>query len=133
MLTIPDSHLDLFERPIVVTLVTLMADNQPQATPVWCSYDGRHIWVNTAKGRQKDINMRARAQVTVLALDHENPYRYAEIRGVVDEITEDGALEHINQLAHRYFGRDFYAKNPAQQERETRVIFKIKPLNIVAH
>ena len=31
---IPDEARDLLDRPIVVTLVTLMEDNQPQATPM---------------------------------------------------------------------------------------------------
>lgn len=125
---IPEDKKDLLERPIVVTLVTLMADNQPQATPVWFSYDGTHILVNTAKGRRKDKNMRERPQVTVLIVDPENPYRYLELRGVVEEVAEDGALDHINTLAKRYFGRDdYYTTMPDLRHTETRVIFKIKP------
>jgi PPOX class probable F420-dependent enzyme len=95
---IPTDKRDLIERPTVATLVTLMPDNQPQATPVWFSYDGTHFWVNTAKGRQKDRNMRERPQVTLLMIDPENPYRYLEVRGKVDAITEDGAVDHINRL-----------------------------------
>lgn len=126
---IPEDRKDLLERPIVVTLVTLMPDYQPQATPVWFSYDGTHIWVNTAKGRAKDKNMRARPQVTILSVDPENPYRYLEVRGVVEEITEEGALDHINRLSARYFGREDYygGGNEARRGKETRVIFKIKP------
>lgn len=55
---IPDKYRDLLDGPVVVALVTVMPDGQPQATPVWCSYDGSHVWVNTARGRQKDQNMR---------------------------------------------------------------------------
>jgi len=133
MTTIPNDFKDLLERPIVVTLVTLMPDNQPQATPVWFSYDGSHIWVNTARGRQKDRNMSERPQVTVLAVDPDNPYRYMEVRGTVDEATEDGALEHINSLAKRYVGRDdYYAAMPEQRGKETRVVYKIKPVKVIA-
>lgn len=125
---------DLLKRPIVVTLVTLMADNQPQASPVWFSWDGTHIWINTVRGRQKDQNMTARPQVSILSVDPENPYRYLEVRGIVDETTEDGAVDHINSLSERYLGReDYYAGNPAQRGKETRVIYKIKPTHIVAH
>ncbi len=128
---IPDDKRDLFDNPVVVTLVTVMPDSQPQATPVWCSYDGDHILVNTAKGRRKDINMRERPQATVLAIDPENPYRWIEVRGEVVEITEDGALDHINALTRQYFGRDdFYANMPDLRDKETRVIFKIKPTHI---
>lgn len=132
--TIPLDYLDLMERPVVVTLVTLMPDGQPQASPVWFTFDGTYIWVNTAKGRQKDKNMRERPQVTVLAIDPDNPYRYLEVRGVVAEITEDGGVEHINSLSDRHYGRpDFFAGDEYRRQREVRVIFKIRPEHVVAH
>jgi PPOX class probable F420-dependent enzyme len=128
---IPSDKRDLLERPVVVTLVTLMPDNQPQATPVWCSFDGTHIWVNSAKGRQKDQNMRDRPRVAVLAVDPENPYRYLEVRGEVGEITEEGAVDHINALSKKYTGREnYYAGNEAMRDKETRVIYKIKPTHV---
>ncbi|MFW5691969.1 MAG: PPOX class F420-dependent oxidoreductase [Chloroflexota bacterium] len=129
--TIPEKYKDLVERPIVMTLVTLMPDNQPQATPVWFSYDGEYVLVNTAKGRQKDRNMRERPQVTALIVDPDNPYRYLELRGRVESFTEEGALDHINSLSKRYFDReDYYAGQPHLRGKETRVIFKIKPEHI---
>jgi PPOX class probable F420-dependent enzyme len=133
--TISETYRDLLERPIIISLVTLMPDNQPQASAVWFSFDGTHVWINTARGRQKDRNMTARPQVTMLWIDPDDPYRYLEIRGVVDEITEDGALEHINQLARRYRGnnKDYYAKNPERRGKETRVIYKILPTRVIAH
>ncbi|MCL4253815.1 MAG: pyridoxamine 5'-phosphate oxidase family protein, partial [Anaerolineae bacterium] len=45
---LPEEKKDLLDRPIVVTLVTLMPDSQPQANPVWFSWDGDYIWVNSA-------------------------------------------------------------------------------------
>jgi len=128
---IPEDKRDLFDNPVVVTLVTVMPDGQPQATPVWCSYDGEYILVNTAKGRQKDINMRERPKATVMVLDPENPYRWLEVRGEIAEVTEEGALDHINMLAKEYFGRDdYYETMPDLRNKETRVIFKIKPTHI---
>ena len=52
--TIPESHLDLLNEAIYVTQVTIMPDGQPQASVVWCNYDGTHVLVNTARGRQKE-------------------------------------------------------------------------------
>jgi len=128
----PDEKRDLLERPIVVTLVTVMPDGQPQATPVWFSWDGTHIWINTARGRQKDRNMLERPKVTVLSIDPENPYRYLEVRGIVEEVTEDGAVDHINFLSGRYTGDDdFYGRNAAQKGNETRVIYKIRPVKFI--
>jgi predicted pyridoxine 5'-phosphate oxidase superfamily flavin-nucleotide-binding protein len=50
---IPDKYRDLLDRPIVVSLATVMSDGPPQVQPVWCSFDGTHILVNTEKSRQK--------------------------------------------------------------------------------
>ena len=133
MTHVPETHLDLMERPIVVTLVTVMPDGQPQATPVWFSYDGTHVLVNTARGRQKDKNMAERSRVTVLVIDPENPYRWVEIRGVVQEINESEGLDHINQLSLRYRGYEDYYKNmPQLRGKETRAVYKIKPTKVNA-
>jgi PPOX class probable F420-dependent enzyme len=133
---IPDSYRDLLERPIVVTLVTMMPDGHPQASPVWFKYDGTHIFINTARGRQKDRNMNANRRVTVLSVDPDNPYRYLEVRGLVVGITETGALDLINELAKKYRGADQYygGVTPVEQrERETRVTYIIEPTHVVAH
>ncbi|MFN0122685.1 MAG: PPOX class F420-dependent oxidoreductase [Blastocatellia bacterium] len=122
--TIPDAYLDLFEKKTFAHLATLMPDGQPQVTPVWCDYDGTHIIINTARGRQKDRNMRRDARVSLELTDPDNPYRYLEIRGRIAEITEEGADEHINRMAKKYFGLDEY---PYRQPGEVRVIFKIAP------
>lgn len=84
-----------------------MPDGSPQVTPVWFSFDGESIWINSAKGRLKDRNMRARPQVALCILDPQNPYRYLQIRGRVVEVTEEGAVEHIHQLSHKYMGQDW--------------------------
>jgi PPOX class probable F420-dependent enzyme len=129
---IPDHSKDLIERPIVVTLVTIMPDGQPQATPVWFSWDGEYVWVNTARGRAKDRNMTERSKVTILSIDPNDPYRYMEIRGEIAEVTEKGAVDHINFLSGRYTGNsDYYRGNAERQASETRVIYKIQPTRII--
>ncbi len=125
---IPDAYRDLLDRPIVITLVTVMPNGQPQATPVWCSYDGTHVLVNIVRGRQKDKNMQTNPRVTILAVDPNNPFRWIEVRGRVVESSEQGALEHINRLAKLYVNRDdYYAPRPTMRGQETRVIYKIRP------
>ncbi len=131
--TIPDNFMDFIENPIAITLVTVMPDGQPQASPVWFSYDGDHFWLNTARGRQKDKNMTNNPKVTLMFLDTQNPYRYMEVRGLVQEINEEQGLDHINQLSERYTGKpDFYTDRPQRRGKEQRVIYKIKPIRIVA-
>src|SRR4029077_7065093 len=99
---IPESYLDLLEKPAFGNLGTLMKDGSPQVTPVWVDYDGKHVRVNSAKGRVKDKNMRRDPHVSIAIQDPANPYRYMEIRGKVVEITESGADDHINKLSKKY-------------------------------
>ncbi len=128
---IPADYRDLLERPVFVTLVTVMPDGQPQATPVWCSADGDHVLINSARGRQKDRNMERDPRVTIVAIDPKNPYRWIEVRGKVVEITEEGALEHINALCKLYTGiEDYYDFATGAKGKETRVMYRIEPQKI---
>lgn len=122
--SIPDKYLDLFSKRAFASLATLMPDSSPQVTPVWVDLEGDFVIVNTARGRQKDKNMRRDPRVAMAIIDPENPYRYLEIRGRVAEITEEGADAHIDKMAKKYLGADKY---PYRQPSETRVIFKIQP------
>jgi PPOX class probable F420-dependent enzyme len=124
---IPNEYLDLFKKRAFANLATLMPDGTPQVTPVWVDYDGQYVLVNTARGRQKDLNMRARPDVALSIQDPDDPYRYLQIRGRVAEITERGADAHIDKMAKKYTGADHY-KNRAPGQ--VRVIYKILPMNI---
>jgi PPOX class probable F420-dependent enzyme len=111
-----------------------MPNGQPQATPVWCSYDGEHILINSARGRQKDRNMERDPRVTILVVDPNNVYRWLEVRGRVSQITEEGGVDHINSLSKKYRGNaDYYAANPQMRGKETRVIYKIEPTHVNAN
>lgn len=128
--TISAEHADLLNRPIVVSLATVMPDGQPQVNPVWCSYDGTHVLINSAAGRVKDRNMKDRPQATVLCLDPQNPFKWVEVRGKVVEITTEGADAHIDDLAELYIGQRPY---PFRQPGEQRVIYKIEPTRVVSY
>jgi len=121
---IPEKYRDLFSKRAFANLATLMPDGRPQVTPVWTDLEGDRILINTAKGRQKDRNLRRDPRVALAIMDPENPYRYLEIRGRVTEITEDGADAHIDKMAKKYLGVDKY---PYRQPGETRVLYKIQP------
>jgi len=126
--TIPENYLDLFKKPAFAHLTTLMPDGSPQVSPVWCEYDGTHVVINSAKGRQKDRNMRRDPRVALAISDPENPYRYLQVRGKVVEITEQGADAHIDKLSHKYMGKDYPYRDPSS----TRVIYKIRAENASA-
>jgi len=123
---IAQRYLDLFSKRAFANLATLMPDGRPQVTPVWCDFDGTYVIVNSAKGRQKDRNMRRDPRVSLAIMDPDNPYRHVEVRGDVVEITEEGASAHIDKMAKKYLGRDKY---PNAQPGEVRVLYKIKPVH----
>ncbi len=121
---VPEAYLDLFEKRVFANLATLMPDGGPQVTPTWCDFQENHVLINSARGRQKDYNMRRDSRVAISILDPENPYRYLEVRGTVVEITEQGAREHIDKMSKKYLGVDQY---PYAQPGEVRVLYKIRP------
>ena len=122
--SIPENYLDLFSKKAFAHLSTLMPDGSPQVTPVWVDYQDGFVLVNSARGRQKDRNMRRDPRVAIAILDPDNPYRYLQVRGRVVEITEVGADAHIDKLAFKYLGREKY---PNRRPGEIRVIYKIQP------
>ena len=121
---IPEKFRDLFTKRAFAALTTLMPDGSPQTTPVWVDTDGEYVIFNSAKGRQKDRNVRRDPRVALAIVDPDNPYRYLEVRGKVAEITEQGADAHIDKMAKKYLGQDRY---PYRQASEVRVMYKIRP------
>jgi PPOX class probable F420-dependent enzyme len=124
--TIPEAFRPLLGDDVkaYANLGTLFADGSPQVTPVWFDSVDGEIRVNSAKGRAKDRNMRRDARVALAIMDPANPYRYVQIRGRIERVTEDGADAHIDRLAKKYLGADTY---PFRQPGEVRVIYVIRP------
>jgi PPOX class probable F420-dependent enzyme len=120
-------YRDLFDKKAFAVVATVGADGRPQVTPVWVDFDGRHVRVNTARGRVKDKNFQKSPQVALVLMDPDNPYRYVQIRGRVVEMTEQGADAHIDALAKKYMGKDRY---PGRKAGEVRVTVKIAPESV---
>ena len=133
---IPASHQDLGECPRVAALTTVMVDGYPQTSVVWCDFDGTHVRVNTMRGFAKERNMRRDPRVTLLCYDPRQPLRFLEIRGTVVEMTEEGALEHLDALTSKYAGRPtcyFGGAIPARfAETEIPVLCRIRPHQVIA-
>ena len=132
MNSIPENFLDLLkdETKAFAFLATLMSDGTPQVTPIWFNTEGEYILINSAKGRVKDRNMRARPFIALCIKDPSNPYRYMQIRGKIVEITQEGADEHIDTITYKYIGKDKY---PYRQPGEQRVRYKVQISKVDAH
>ncbi|ELY44331.1 PPOX class F420-dependent oxidoreductase [Natronorubrum sulfidifaciens] len=125
MASIPTEFQDLFEKQTFAHVATLLPNGAPHVTPVWIDYDAdaERLLVNTERDRRKEKNVRNDPRVAVSMTDPDNPYRMLSVTGEVDDLTTDGAREHIDDLAHRYMGEDEYP-NPIETER---VIISISP------
>jgi PPOX class probable F420-dependent enzyme len=129
MEAIPEEYRDLFERKAFANFATVMPDGTPQVTPVWVGYDGTHLLINTAKGRQKERNVQQNPKVGLSILDPDDPYRFVSVRGEVEEVTEEGAVDHINELTKRYMDREEYPN--LGEEGGPRVVVRIRPDRVV--
>ena len=133
--SIPASHADLVDCPPVAALTTIGRDGYPQTSVVWCDRESPLIRVNTMRGFAKERNMRRDPRVTLLCYDPRQPLRSLEIRGRVIEMTEEGALAHLDGLASRYAGRPIHYFGGAIPVRyaatEAPVLCRIRPTTVV--
>jgi hypothetical protein len=86
------------------------------------------------RGFRKERNMRRNPKVTLLCYDPDNPLRFVEVRGTVVEMTEAGAMEHLDGLSGLYVGRSPYfgVCVPAELRHvETPVLCRILPTRVV--
>jgi PPOX class probable F420-dependent enzyme len=130
---LPNSHRDLILRPLVAVLSTLMPDGQPQTQPVWFRFDGNQLSINTTREKQKGRNLERDPRATLLIVDPVDSNRWIEVRATV-EITETGALEHLDHLTCAYTPWPSYygfIQPMERRRRETRIICWLSPVHVV--
>ncbi|WP_062208046.1 PPOX class F420-dependent oxidoreductase [Streptomyces sp. NBRC 109706] len=128
--TLPEKLKTVLDGNVFVTIATIQPDGSPQLSPVWVKRDGDDVLISTTVGRRKETNLRRDPRVTVQVLDHEQPYSYAEIRGVA-ELTTEGGAELINELSLKYVGKPYAEFNPASEQDAPRVVVRISARKIV--
>ena len=126
MARLTEEQVRLLKGRNFASVGTVGPDGVPQVTPNWVDWDGERVVLNTAEGRVKPRNIRERPVISVCVVNHENPYQYVSITGPA-EISEDGAEDHINELSHRYFGRDYNYR-----DGEKRLIVRVTPRRVFA-
>src|SRR5260370_40450846 len=70
-------------------VATIRPDGSPQSSPMWFVWDGAYIQFTPATNRQKYRNIRRDPRIAVSITAVDDPYTYAEFRGVVERIEED--------------------------------------------
>ena len=128
MSSIPEEFHELFEKETYAHVASMTPEDTPHVTPVWVDYDADadRLLINTERERRKERNLSNDSRIGVSMVDPDNPYRHLSIIGEVDEMTEEGAREHIDTLSRRYTGDDY------QPEIQTkRVLVKIRPDEVI--
>lgn len=103
---------------------TILPSGHPMTHVMWVDCDDEHVLINTEVHRQKYKNVQHDPRVTVTVIDRANPYRFAEVRGlVVDTVGGDEARRHIDELSQKYTGAPY----PPEAVQSERVILRIEP------
>lgn len=126
----------LLDEPIYATVATLRKSGPPHITIVWCDRDEKYVYINSSKGRIKDLNLRARPDVSLNLMNPRNNYHWLTVEGkVVEMIDEEDpnraaeVTQHIDDLGEFYVKKRPY---PNRFPGEVRVKYKIEPTRIVA-
>jgi PPOX class probable F420-dependent enzyme len=121
MVTLPDDVRALLDAPNIAH-VAVNTDAGPHVSAVWIDRDGDRVLVNTAEGRVKPQAVREDPRIGVSIVAPDDPYDNTVLQGQVVELRHEGAREHIDAMARKYWGRDEYPLPEGQQ----RVILVIE-------
>jgi PPOX class probable F420-dependent enzyme len=98
----------LFQRANFAHVATVLPSGAPHSVPVWIALEGDRIAFFTQPGSRKARNLSADPRVAISIIDHEKPYRMAQIRGrVVETVGGEDALAIMDRMALRYTGKPF--------------------------
>ena len=101
----------------VAHLATARPDGELQSNPVWFEWDRGQVKISQTRSRQKMRNLDHDPHVAMSVTDPENPYRYVEVRGVVDRVEDDPERRFIDRLSERYMGKTPYPYHQPDDER----------------
>lgn len=105
-------------------LATLGPNGEPQSSPMWFLWDGEHIKFTHTTQRQKYQNIQRDPRVAISITDPDEPYTYAEFRGVVERIEDNPDGSFYNTLAEHY-------NSPSRYRGDPRVILYVKIEHVV--
>jgi PPOX class probable F420-dependent enzyme len=108
-ITLPDPARALIESDAVATVVTLDADGAPQVTAAWVGLDGDEVVFATLPDQRKLRNLRRDPRVAIsvpsTTTNDWGLLEYLVVYGTA-RVTEGGAPEMLQRLAHTYLGAD---------------------------
>ena len=127
MAAMTDEQARLFLETNFGHVATLRPDGSPNVSVVWVDWDGENVVFNTAWPRAKPRRLARDARLSIEVCDRADPYRYIAVDGR-GQLTEEGAVEHIERLSQKYLGRPF-----THRTADTRVIVRVRPELVYAY
>lgn len=119
---------DLARDKNFAALSVRLPNGQIATHVMWVDADDEHVLINTEIHRAKFKGMLADPNVTVMIWKRDDPYAYAEVRGVVaGTVGGQDARDHIDALSQKYTGTPY--NNEITSER---VIVQIAPERQIA-
>ncbi|HEY0217139.1 MAG TPA: PPOX class F420-dependent oxidoreductase [Cellulomonas sp.] len=120
--TLPEGYADLLDRPLFAHLATVRPDGGPQSSVMWFVWDGEVLRFTHTSTRQKYRNITREPRVAVSIADPADPYRYLEIRGVVEAIDADDAQASFYRSLQERYGNVYEIT-----DADVRVILTVRP------
>jgi PPOX class probable F420-dependent enzyme len=108
MAELSDSVRELLSRANFAHVASILPSGAPHSVPVWIALEGDRIAFFTQPGSRKARNLAADPRVAISIVDHERPYKMAQIRGrVVETVGGEEALAIMDRMSVRYIGKPF--------------------------
>jgi len=110
---IPQTHLDLLEKPFLAHCATTGSQGEPQCNPVWFMWNGEQIVLSIDPVGQKAKNIERDPRVSLSIVDPENPGHYLEVRGTASfdrQVTSQDPT--VVAMVRKYTGNDTYPGMP---------------------
>jgi general stress protein 26 len=121
---VSESLAQFLAEPYAAVVGTLRKNGTVQLNPVWFEYRDGAIWLNSWRGSDWARHIEQQGGATVLAVDPNNMYRFAEIQVRLLESRDEGGREHIEALSYRYTGGPYRATD------QQRFILKLEPTDV---
>lgn len=123
---IPASHLDILHSTALAHIATIGPAGEPHTSPVWFDWDGTFIRFAQVSGFQQKVrNLKREPRIALSMTDPNDPYRYLEIRGVLERIEPDIDMKFINSMSKKYLDKDEY---PFGKPGDEWLIVLIRPV-----
>jgi PPOX class probable F420-dependent enzyme len=116
---------------VIAVLATLDIDGSPYQVPVWCDWDGSHLWIVSKPRAEYVQNLKRNPVAAVCVATQTLPYVRVLIQGTADLIdTDDEWLPMGYRMAERYLGKQEGDAYIEKTRHWKRIFIRITPTRV---